>query len=156
MRASETADILFVDDDENDAELIVHALRANNSSIKLLHLKNGLEALEFIFAEMGSPERSVLSQLKLVMLDLNLSNINGLEVLRKIRADPRTKSLPVVILSSSREKRDIVKAYDLGVNSYVVKPVGFEKFVRVISTLSSYWNEVNVRPPIAFEKTATL
>jgi len=156
MKATQTADILFVDDDENDAELIVHALRASNSSFRLLHLKNGLEALEFIFAEIGSPESSVLSQLKLVMLDLKLTNIDGLEVLRKIRADPRTRSLPVVIFSSSREKKDIVKAYDLGVNSYVVKPVGFEKFVRVLSTLSSYWGEVNVRPPVAFEKTAAL
>jgi len=152
----EIVDILFVDDDADDAELITHALKAGNEFVRLLHLKNGLEAIEFIFGNSNSPEALIRPDLKLVILDLKLTMIDGLEVLKKIRADPRTKSLPVIILSSSREKRDIVRAYDLGANSYVVKPIGFEKFVKAIGTLSTYWNEVNVRPPVDFEKKLSL
>jgi CheY-like chemotaxis protein len=138
-------DVLLVEDNSDDAELTIHALREGNKTMRLRHLKDGVEALNFIFSI--SPEgRKVQNNLRLVLLDLKLPRVDGLEVLSKIREDERTKKLPVVILTSSREKRDIAEAYKLGVNSYVVKPVGFDNYVKTISTLAFYWSFVNEKP----------
>jgi len=139
-------DVLLVEDNPDDAELTIHALNEGNNSIRLCHLKDGVEALNFIFAKKSHEGRKVQNNLRLVLLDLKLPRLDGLEVLRKIREDERTKMLPVVILTSSREKRDIAEAYNLGVNSYVVKPVGFDNYVKTISTLAFYWSFVNEKP----------
>lgn len=139
-------DILLVEDNPDDSELTIHALNEGNNNIHLLHLKDGVEALNFIFAKKNYEHQKVQNDLKLVLLDLKLPRLDGLEVLRKIREDERTKTLPVVILTSSRENRDINEAYKLGVNSYVVKPVGFDNYVKTISTLTFYWSLVNEKP----------
>jgi len=139
-------DVLLVEDNPDDTELTTHALTEGNRSIHLLHLKDGVEALNFIFAKKSYDKQKVQNELKLVLLDLKLPRLDGLEVLRKIREDERTRLLPVVILTSSREKRDISEAYKLGVNSYVVKPVGFDNYVKTISSLAVYWSLVNEKP----------
>jgi len=139
-------DVLLVEDNPDDTELTVHALNEGNKSLHLLHLKDGVEALNYIFAKQMFENQKVQNNLRLVLLDLKLPRLDGLEVLRKIRDDERTKTLPVVILTSSREKRDISEAYKLGVNSYVVKPVGFDNYVKTISSLAFYWSLVNEKP----------
>ena len=139
-------DVLLVEDNPDDTELTIHALAEGNKTIRLLHLKDGVEALDFIFARKVYERRKVQNNLKLVLLDLKLPRLDGLDVLRKIREDDRTRTLPVVILTSSREKRDIAEAYRLGVNSYVVKPVGFDSFMKTVSTLAYYWGVTNKKP----------
>lgn len=146
MEKDELIDVLLVEDNPDDTELTTHALTEGNKSLHLLHLKDGVEALNFIFAKKSYDKQKVQNDLKLVLLDLKLPRLDGLEVLRKIREDDRTRSLPVVILTSSREKRDISEAYKLGVNSYVVKPVGFDNYVKTISSLAFYWSLVNEKP----------
>lgn len=136
-------EVLLVEDNPDDTELTVHALTDGNKSLHLLHLKDGVEALNYIH---GNGSGKAQTGLRLVLLDLKLPKLDGLEVLRKIREDERTKTLPVVILTSSREKRDITEAYKLGVNSYVVKPVGFDNFVNTISSIAFYWSQVNEKP----------
>lgn len=139
-------DVLLVEDNPDDTELTIHALSEGNINMRLLHLKDGVEALNFLFAKKSYKNQKVQNELKLVLLDLKLPRLDGLEVLRKIREEEKTKTLPVVILTSSREKRDIMEAYKLGVNSYVVKPVGFDNYVKIISTLAFYWSFVNEKP----------
>ena len=139
-------DVLLVEDNPDDTELTVHALNEGNKALHLLHLKDGVEALNFIFQKRVNGNQPVQTNLRLVLLDLKLPRLDGLEVLRKIREDERTRTLPVVILTSSREKRDITEAYKLGVNSYVVKPVGFDNYVKTISSLAFYWSLVNEKP----------
>lgn len=139
-------DVLLVEDNTDDAELTIHALKQGNKNMHLLHLKDGVEALNFIFAKKSYEKQVIQNDLKLVLLDLKLPRLDGLEVLRKIREDERTKTMPVVILTSSKEKRDIIEAYKLGVNSYVVKPVGFDNYVKTISTLAFYWTDVSEKP----------
>jgi two-component system response regulator len=139
-------DVLLVEDNPDDAELTIHALKEGNKDIHLLHLKDGVEALDFIFAKRAFVEKNIQTDLKLVLLDLKLPKLDGLEVLREIRKNEATKNLPVVILTSSREKRDIAEAYSLAVNSYVVKPVGFDSYVKTVSTLTYYWSLVNEKP----------
>ena len=147
MEKDETLiDVLLVEDNPDDSELTIHALNEGVKTLSLLHLKDGVEALNFIFAKKIYEHQKVQNNLKLVLLDLKLPRLDGLEVLRKIREDERTKTLPVVILTSSREKRDISEAYKLGVNSYVVKPVGFDNYVKTISALAFYWSLVNEKP----------
>ena len=143
---TELIDVLLVEDNPDDTELTIHALTEGNKSIHLLHLKDGVEALNFVFSKRTLEKLKNHNELKLVLLDLKLPKLDGLEVLRKIREDERTKTLPVVILTSSREKRDIAEAYKLGVNSYVVKPVGFDNYVKTISSLAFYWSLVNEKP----------
>ena len=138
--------VLLVEDNPDDSELTIHALEKGTQTMHMLHLKDGVEALNFIFAKQNYDNHKVQNDLKLVLLDLKLPRLDGLEVLRKIREDDRTKTLPVIILTSSREKRDIAEAYTLGVNSYVVKPVGFDEYVKTISTLAFYWVEINEKP----------
>ena len=142
----DVVDVLLVEDNPDDTELTIHALAEGNKTIRLLHLKDGVEALNFIFARKSYENKKIQNDLKLVLLDLKLPRLDGLDVLRKIREDERTKTLPVVILTSSREKRDIAEAYRLGVNSYVVKPVGFDSFIKTVSTLAHYWGVINEKP----------
>lgn len=146
MEKDESVDVLLVEDNPDDTELTMHALTEGNKALHLLHLKDGVEALDFIFAKKKFENLRIQNDLKLVLLDLKLPRLDGLEVLRKIREDERTRTLPVVILTSSREKRDISEAYKLGVNSYVVKPVGFDNYVKTISSLAFYWSLVNEKP----------
>ncbi len=140
-------DILLVEDNMNDAELTIRALKKNNLANNLLHIKNGEEALDFVFAEGIYADRKVDDLPKVILLDLKMPKMDGIEVLRKIKADERTKRIPIVVLTSSREDPDIKACYSLGVNSYVVKPVEFEAFVKAISSMGLYWMIVN-QPPI--------
>jgi two-component system response regulator len=135
--------VLLVEDNPDDSELTLHALKEGNRDIKTLHLKDGVEALDFIFAKNSFENGDIQDSLEFVLLDLKLPRLDGLGVLQKIRADKRTKMLPVIILSSSAQQCDIIAAYDLSVNSYVVKPIAFEDFVKSVKTLSFYWSRVN-------------
>jgi two-component system response regulator len=146
MEQADRVEVLLVEDNPDDAELTMHALRLGDSKINLLHLNDGAEALNFVFAKKSFENKRIQNDLKLVLLDLKLPKIDGLEILKRIREDERTRTLPVVILTSSREKRDIATAYSLGVNSYVVKPVEFEFYVHVVKTLTLYWNTINEKP----------
>ena len=139
-------EVLLVEDNLNDAELTIRALRKNNLANRLLHLQDGAEALDFLFGEGQYKGRAVENSPKVILLDLKMPKINGLEVLRRLKADERTRKYPVVILTSSREDPDIQECYRLGVNSYVVKPVEFEDFVRAVTELGLYWVILNQTP----------
>jgi two-component system, response regulator len=139
-------EILLVEDNIHDAELTLRALKKNNLTNRVFHAKDGNEALEFIFATGAFNDRIIENMPKVIMLDLKLPKINGIEVLERIKADDRTKNIPVVILSSSREDSDLQKCYKLGVNSYIVKPVEFENFVKSVTELGFYWLLLNQIP----------
>lgn len=139
-------EILLIEDNMNDAELTIRALKKNNLANKLVHLKDGAEAIDFIFAEGNYSGRKVENVPKVILLDLKMPKVDGIEVLKKIKADERTKKIPVVILTSSKEDPDIQECYRLGVNSYVVKPVQFEQFVKSVSELGLYWMILNQAP----------
>jgi two-component system response regulator len=140
-------EILLVEDNETDAELTIRALKRNNLANKLVWAKDGAEALDFIFATGKYSERDIEGGLpRLILLDLRMPKVDGLEVLQTIKADERTKMIPVVVLTSSKEDRDIVESYELGVNSYVSKPVEFDEFTEAVSTLGLYWMLLN-NPP---------
>jgi two-component system response regulator len=135
--------LLLVEDNSGDAEMTINALKTNGLANKLLHLKDGAAALDYIFAEGIYAGRRVEDTPRVILLDLKMPKVNGIEVLQKIRTDERTKRIPVVILTSSKEDPDIHKCYDLGANSYVVKPVEFDKFQKAVSDLGLYWMIVN-------------
>lgn len=139
-------DILLVEDNASDAEMTIHALKKSGLANKLLHLKDGALALDFIFAEGDYRGRNMEYKPKVILLDLKMPKVNGLEVLQKIRDDERTKNIPVVMLTSSKEDPDIKTCYALGVNSYVVKPVEFDEFQKAITDLGLYWMIVNQLP----------
>jgi two-component system response regulator len=139
--------ILLVDDNHSDIELTKRALEKRHISNDLLVAEDGQEALDYLFAEGGHAGRDVTDLPTLVLLDLKLPKLDGLEVLRRIRADPRTKRLPVVILTSSNEEQDLAAGYDLGANSYIRKPVDFAKFAEAIEYLGLYWLVLNEPPP---------
>ena len=139
-------EILLVEDNNSDAEMTIRALKKNHLTNKLVHVHDGAEALDFIFAQGKYSDRKVENGPKVILLDLKMPKVNGLEVLAKIRADDRTKQIPVVVLTSSKEDPDIRECYRLGVNSYVVKPVEFEPFVTAVSDLGLYWMILN-QPP---------
>jgi two-component system response regulator len=143
---NEDIEILLVEDNASDAEMTIRALKKNNLGNKLMHLKDGAEALDFLFAEGEYTGRDMGSKPKVILLDLKMPKVNGMEVLTKIRTDDRTKKIPVVILTSSSEDPDIQACYALGANSYVVKPVEFEEFYKAISNLGLYWIIVNKSP----------
>ena len=142
----EKIDVLLVEDNPSDAELTIKALRKNKIINALLHLQDGEDALESIFATGKYADRNMGDIPKIILLDLKMPKVDGLEVLTKIKSDQRTKIIPVVLLTSSKEEKDIVNSYKLGVNSYIVKPVEFDTFVKAVSDLGLYWLLVN-QPP---------
>jgi|NGEPerStandDraft_6_1074524.scaffolds.fasta_scaffold127634_1 two-component system response regulator len=139
-------EILLVEDNPTDAELTMRALKRKNLINKLVWVKDGAEALDFLFAKGEYSDRNVDDLPKLILLDLRMPKVDGLEVLHEIKADARTKRIPVVVLTSSQEDRDIVESYKLGVNSYVSKPVEFDEFIDAVSTMGFYWILIN-KPP---------
>ncbi len=139
-------EILLVEDNESDAEMTIRALRKNNLANKLLHVKDGAEAIDFVFAQGNYTARQIENGPRVILLDLKMPKVGGIEVLKKLKADTRTRKIPVVVLTSSKEDPDIQACYALGVNSYVVKPVEFDEFHKVISDLGLYWMIVN-QPP---------
>lgn len=139
-------EILLVEDNPYDVELTLTALKEKNLTNKVHVLNDGAEALEFIFATGAHVQRNIKNAPKVILLDLKLPKVNGFEVLRRVKSDERTKKIPVVVLTSSQEERDIVESYNLGVNSYIVKPVDFNKFIDAVAKLSLYWVLLN-RPP---------
>ena len=138
--------ILLVEDNPNDAELTLRALKKHHLANRVHHVKDGAEALDFMFGTGMYAGRSAAAGPRVVMLDLKLPKVDGWEVLRRIKADERTKDTPVVILTSSREESDLVEGYRLGVNSYVQKPVEFDKFVEAVAQLGMYWMVLNQTP----------
>ncbi len=136
-------EILLVEDSVSDAELTIRALKKHNMANKLVHLENGAEALDYLFANGAYSEREVKNVPKLILLDINMPKVGGIEVLKQIKGDERTRKIPVIMLTSSKEDPDIDKCYDLGANSYVVKPVGFESFMKAVSELGMYWMLLN-------------
>ncbi len=143
----ENGTILLIEDNSDDIALTRRALKKANIANELIVAQDGVEAMEYLFGEAGAPEGGRELPV-LVLLDLKLPRVDGLEVLKRIRAEERTRLLPVVVLTSSNEERDIVKSYDLGANSYVRKPVNFDEFAEAIRTLGLYWLVLNQPPPI--------
>jgi len=144
---TDDVEILLVEDNPTDAELATLALKERNLANKLVWVKDGAEALDFIFGAGAYAGRKLEHGPKVVLLDLRLPKVDGLEVLRRLKTDDRTKRLPVVVVTSSKEDRDVVASYDLGVNSYISKPVDFDEFSKVVSELGLYWLLIN-RPPV--------
>lgn len=140
---NQQVDILLVEDNPYEARLTLMSLEEQNISNNIYHVDDGAEALDFIFAKGNYAHRNPDNTPRMILLDLNMPKIGGLEVLRRIKADDRTKTIPIVILSSSREDSDLVTSYMLGVNSYVVKPVEFDTFTKAISDIGSYWMLLN-------------
>jgi two-component system response regulator len=143
-------EILLVEDNQDDLELALHALRKENLANSIHVARDGEEALEFLFCEGPYAHRSFDHPPRLVLLDLKLPKIDGMEVLKRLKADPRTHSIPVVILTSSKEERDLMNGYGLGVNSYIQKPVDFDQFRETVKRAGLYWLVVNL-PPVANE-----
>jgi two-component system, response regulator len=139
-------DILLVEDNMNDAELAIREFKKYNMANNLVHVTDGEEALAFIFATGKYSGRSIGHPPKLILLDIQMPKINGIEVLEKVKSDSRTKVIPVVILTSSKENPDVKKCYALGANSYIVKPVNFEGFAQAIKNLGFYWLLLNQSP----------
>lgn len=139
-------EILLVEDNPQDAEMAIRALKKNNLANNLIHVKDGEEALDFIFAKGIYSDRKGKSNPKVILLDLKLPKVGGLEILKEVKSNPNTKTIPVVILTSSKEESDMVESYKLGVNSYIVKPVDFDKFINCIKELGMYWLVVNQLP----------
>lgn len=144
---TETAvEILLVEDNLSDVELTLHSLRSSNLTNHIEVVRDGAEALDFIFCTGSYANRYIDNGPKVILLDLKLPKVDGLEVLQRVKSDPRTRMIPVVVLTSSREERDIVESYQLGVNSYIVKPVDFEQFTKVVRQLGLYWQLLNQSP----------
>lgn len=147
MRFTNELEILLVEDNLHDAELAIRSLTKNNLVNHVVWLKDGAEALEYIFGADANTPPKMSGIPKVILLDLKLPKVDGLEVLQRLKADERTKMIPVVVLTSSREDRDIVQSYELGVNSYIVKPVGFRNFSEEVAKLGLYWVLLNQPPP---------
>ncbi len=139
-------EILLVEDNKHDAELAMIALEDHNLANNLIWLKDGKQALDFIFGRGEYKKRDISLQPKVILLDLKMPKVDGIEVLRAIRGDKRTKNIPVVILTSSNEEKDIMNSYDLSVNSYIVKPVEFDSFAECVKDIGYYWALVNHVP----------
>ena len=139
--------ILLVEDNADDEALTLRALRKNNIGNRVVVVRDGAEALEFLFCTGSYAERDPQDKPQVILLDLKLPKVDGMEVLRRIRADTSTRTLPVVILTSSKEEQDVVNSYLIGVNSYVRKPVDFIQFVEAIRQLGLYWLVLNEAPP---------
>ena len=140
-------DILLVEDSQDDIDLALHALRQGKLANSIFVVRDGEEALDFPFCRGTFSARNIDRPPKLVLLDLKLPKVDGLQVLKAVKGDPRTKTIPIVIMTSSKEERDMVESYNSGVNSYIQKPVDFEQFRNTIKTLGMYWMVVN-QPPV--------
>jgi two-component system, response regulator len=145
----ESVEILLVEDNPSDAELTIHALEKSKVINKIRHLQDGAAALDFLFCRGPHSDRHFDSPPRLILLDLKLPKVDGLGVLQEIKSDPRTKAIPVILLTSSKEERDVAMGYQLGVNSYIQKPVSFTEFQDVVKQLGMYWLLVNAKPPVA-------
>jgi CheY-like chemotaxis protein len=143
MENNQEVEILMVEDNPQDADLAIRALKKQNLANRLIHLTDGAQALDFIFGTGEYEGRDVNNLPKVILLDLKMPKVNGMEVLERVKADARTKSIPVIILTSSAEDPDIKKSYSLGANSYIVKPVEFQNFSKTISELGMYWMVIN-------------
>lgn len=139
-------EILLVEDNPSDAELTIRALGQYNLSNRVVWVKDGAEALDLIYGVSPSAETPISNSPKLVLLDLKLPKVDGHEVLQRLKSDPRTRAIPVVVLTSSREEADLVRAYDTGTNSFIVKPVDFDSFIEAVRQLGLYWLLLNESP----------
>lgn len=148
MSLNEAVEILLVEDSPEDLELTLRALSKAKLSNRIEVARDGAEALDFIFCEGVHAARRVEDTPRMILLDLKLPKVDGLEVLRRIKTDPRTQAIPVVVLTSSREQRDVIETYRLGVNSYIVKPVNFEGFFTAVQELGMYWLLLNQSPKL--------
>lgn len=148
MTNTTAVEILLVEDSPEDLELALRSLKKANLTNRIEVARDGAEALEFIFCEGAHAGRPIEDVPKVILLDLKLPKIDGLEVLRRIKGDPRTAAIPVVMLTSSREQKDVIESYRLGVNSYIVKPVNFEGFLAAVSELGMYWLLLNQPPKL--------
>jgi len=144
---SQPLEILLVEDNPADAELTLHALRKSKFANQITHVKDGEEALDFFFCRGEFSMRTFAAPPSLVLLDLKLPKVDGLQVLQVVKSDTRTKAIPVIVLTSSKEERDLVSSYQLGVNSYIQKPVNFSEFQEVVNQLGMYWLLLNSKPP---------
>lgn len=136
-------EILLVEDNVNDAELAIRALRKHNLANNLIHVQDGAEALDFVFATGKYSDRNIEIIPKVIFLDLKMPKVDGLQVLERIKQDARTRTIPVIILTSSSQDPDIKRAYQLGANSYIVKPIEFENFSKTVADLGMYWMIIN-------------
>jgi len=148
MTPCQDIEILLVDDSVSDVELTVHTLRKNNLANSIHVAQDGKEALDFIFCREQYADREMIHRPKVILLDLKLPKLDGLEVLKAIRGDERTKAIPVVILTSSKEQRDLVEGYHLGASAYIQKPVDFDEFRKTIREIGVFWLLVNQSPPL--------
>ncbi len=145
MKNSEI-EILLIEDNMNDAELTIRALQKNKLTNNIVHLKNGADAIDFLFGRGAFQERNINNKPKLILLDLKMPKVDGFEVLKQVKSEELTKNIPVIVLTSSKENPDIEKAYSFGANSYIVKPVEFEGFSKAVSELGLYWVLLNQLP----------
>ena len=146
MDVNKTVEILLVEDNDHDAEMALRALKKNKISNKITRLKDGEEALEFLFGTGEFEGRSIHNLPKVILLDLKMPKVDGLEVLKAVRSNEDTKNIPVVMLTSSKEERDVVEGYKLGVNSFIVKPVEFNSFMEAVKDIGFYWVILNELP----------
>jgi two-component system, response regulator len=145
---SEQLDILLVEDNQDDMDLALHALKREKLANNIFVARDGEEALDFLFCRGTFAERSFDHPPKLVLLDLKLPKVDGMEVLKQLKGDPRTKTIPVVMMTSSKEERDLVSSYSLGANSFIQKPVDFDQFRETVKTVGLYWLVINQPVPI--------
>jgi CheY-like chemotaxis protein len=151
MNESNAVELLVVEDNPQDLEMTLRALKRAKVANRIHIARDGVEALDFIFGEGGHAGRPLASGLKVVLLDLKLPKLDGLEVLKRLKDDPRTRAIPVVMLTSSKEQSDVIESYNLGVNSYIVKPVNFEGFAEAVGSLGFYWLLLNQPPALDSE-----
>jgi len=149
LAESKKVEILLVEDNLDDAELTLHALKKNKLASEIQLVRDGAEALDFLFCRGPFVGRRIDAGPRLVLLDLKLPKVDGLQVLEAVKGDPRTKAIPIIVLTSSKEETDLVKSYRLGVNSYIQKPVNFGAFQEVVQQLGLYWLILNSKPPDA-------